>query len=94
VISLGGFTGNDPVLSPRRLAGLVDDGAVRFFLLERNRSNKTASWITRHCEPVPTAVWQSPRPSARREAKGIVNLLYECAAADGKSERAPVSLLH
>ncbi len=91
VISLGGFTGNDPVLSPRRLAGLVNDGAVRFVLLDRktHRSNTTASWITRHCEPVPKAVWQPPRPSPRRVAKGIVNPLYDCGPEREQRGLAP-----
>jgi 4-amino-4-deoxy-L-arabinose transferase-like glycosyltransferase len=96
VISLGGFTGHDPVLSPRQLAGLVNDGAVRFVLLDRKtrRSGKTASWITQHCAPVPKEAWQPLRPSARGEAKGIVNPLYDCAAASGKRERAPVPQRH
>jgi 4-amino-4-deoxy-L-arabinose transferase-like glycosyltransferase len=33
VISLGGFMGFDPVLNTDELAGLVDSGAVRFFLV-------------------------------------------------------------
>jgi hypothetical protein len=33
VISLGGFMGFDPVLNTDELAGLVDTGAVRFFLV-------------------------------------------------------------
>jgi hypothetical protein len=33
VISLGGYNGVDPVFTPDELAGLVDDGAVRFFLM-------------------------------------------------------------
>ena len=33
VISLGGFMGFDPVLSSDEVAGLVDKGAVRFFLV-------------------------------------------------------------
>ena len=33
VISLGGYNGVDPVLTPDELADLVDRGAVRFFLM-------------------------------------------------------------
>jgi hypothetical protein len=33
VINLGGFMGRDPVFTPDELGGLVDDGAVRFFLM-------------------------------------------------------------
>jgi 4-amino-4-deoxy-L-arabinose transferase-like glycosyltransferase len=34
VIALGGFAGRDPVLTTDELAGLVDEGAVRFFLVQ------------------------------------------------------------
>lgn len=33
VMAMGGFAGADPILTPTRLANLVADGAVRFFLL-------------------------------------------------------------
>ncbi|MBV9454217.1 MAG: glycosyltransferase family 39 protein [Rubrobacter sp.] len=33
VITLGGFSGRDPVLSTDRISGLVDEGTVRFFLI-------------------------------------------------------------
>jgi hypothetical protein len=33
VITLGGFMGRDPVLSTDELASLVNEGAVRFFLI-------------------------------------------------------------
>ena len=34
VINLGGFMGRDPVLTTEELSGLVERGAVRFFLLQ------------------------------------------------------------
>lgn len=34
VINLGGFMGRDPVFATDELADLVDDGAVRFFLVQ------------------------------------------------------------
>ena len=53
VISLGGFNGADPVFSNERLAGLVKEGAVRFFLIEgRDRKEKSVKWITDNCEQV------------------------------------------
>jgi 4-amino-4-deoxy-L-arabinose transferase-like glycosyltransferase len=33
VMAMGGFSGYDPILTPARLAGIVTDGQVRFFLL-------------------------------------------------------------
>ncbi|HEX5993149.1 MAG TPA: hypothetical protein VFY70_11320, partial [Thermomicrobiales bacterium] len=86
VIAFGGFNGNDPVLSTKRLAGLVYDGAVRFFLLEETsrRSNKAARWIIKNCQPLPKTAWQ-PQPATRDgEAKGIVSPLYDCGLGRGE----------
>jgi 4-amino-4-deoxy-L-arabinose transferase-like glycosyltransferase len=47
VISLGGFMGRDPVLTTDRLAELVKEGAVRFFLLpDRERMMEMRSEYT------------------------------------------------
>ncbi|HEX2186414.1 MAG TPA: hypothetical protein VHN78_13000, partial [Chloroflexota bacterium] len=49
VISLGGFMGRDPAVTPNELTGLVDEGAVRFFLvpdrerMEEMRAEREAS---------------------------------------------------
>ena len=49
VISLGGYNGIDPVFTADELANLVDDGAVRFFLMpdrelmEEMRAEREAS---------------------------------------------------
>ena len=71
VISLGGFNGADPVFSDERLAGLVKEGAVRFFLIEgRDRKEKSVRWITDNCEQVRQEVGQSSDSTV---------LLYDCA---------------
>jgi 4-amino-4-deoxy-L-arabinose transferase-like glycosyltransferase len=83
VIALGGFAGNDPVLSTTRLEGLVNDGDVQFFLLEptSHQRTKAARGIIQQCKEIPKEAWQ-PRPSSpSREAKGIADPLYECGAA-------------
>jgi 4-amino-4-deoxy-L-arabinose transferase-like glycosyltransferase len=70
VISLGGFNGADPVFSNERLAGLVKEGAVRFFLIEgRDRKEKSVRWITDNCEQV--------RQQIRQSSDSTV-LLYDC----------------
>jgi 4-amino-4-deoxy-L-arabinose transferase-like glycosyltransferase len=91
VISTGGFKGSDPVLSTSRLAGLVNDGAARFFLVETpvRRRNKTATWINQRCTPIPKDAWQPDRSLPHREAKGILNQLYDCAPGRGASDGAP-----
>ena len=70
VISLGGFNGADPVFSNKRLAGLVREGAVRYFLIEgRDREEKSVRWITDNCEHVRQEMGQSSDSTV---------LLYDC----------------
>ena len=70
VISLGGFNGADPVFSNERLAGLVREGAVRYFLIEgRDREEKSVRWITDNCEHVRQEMGQSSDSTV---------LLYDC----------------
>jgi 4-amino-4-deoxy-L-arabinose transferase-like glycosyltransferase len=40
VMSLGGFSGNDPILTTSQLASLVANGTVRFFLLSGTRAGR------------------------------------------------------
>jgi 4-amino-4-deoxy-L-arabinose transferase-like glycosyltransferase len=42
VVSLGGFNGADPVFSNERLAGLVNQGTVRFFMIEKRDIERAA----------------------------------------------------
>jgi len=61
VISLGGFSGRDPVFrTQRRLIDLVEKGAVRFFLMDNDHHEKKAvRWIQDNCERVPQELWRS-----------------------------------
>ncbi|HYQ82930.1 MAG TPA: hypothetical protein VEP28_02745, partial [Rubrobacter sp.] len=70
VIAFGGFNGADPVFSDERLAGLVHEGAVRFFLIEgRDRKEESVRWITDNCEQVRQHIGQSSDSTV---------LLYDC----------------
>ena len=72
VVSLGGFNGADPVFSNERLADLVSEGAVRYFLIEgRDRKEKSVRWITDNCEQV--------RQQIGRSSDSTV-LLYDCVS--------------
>jgi hypothetical protein len=42
VIAFGGFEGRDLVFSIKRLAGLVDQGSVRFFVIEKRDIERAA----------------------------------------------------
>ena len=52
VIAFGGFEGRDPVFSIKRLAGLVNQGSVRFFVIEKRDIERAAKLDTdrRHLE--------------------------------------------
>jgi len=74
VISLGGFGGRDEVFSTERLADLVDEGAVRFFLMREGEDRiDSTEWIQDKCEQVPQKLWQS---STSRQEEAV--LLYDC----------------
>jgi 4-amino-4-deoxy-L-arabinose transferase-like glycosyltransferase len=74
VISLGGFNGADPVFSNEELAGLVNQGAVHFFLIEgRDRKEDSVRWITDNCEQVRQQIGQSSDSTV---------LLYDCVSGD------------
>ena len=84
VIALGGYTGNDAVLSTTRLKALVDADEARSFLLEPTSRQRTraARGISQHCTLVPKEAWQPVPSSPRKEAKRIDDPLYDCGPAD------------
>lgn len=71
VISLGGYSGLDPVFTKQRLTDLVNEGAVRFFLIPNTQHM--------NCKRVPQELWQSPTLG-----QGGVSMndqtLYDCGA--------------
>jgi 4-amino-4-deoxy-L-arabinose transferase-like glycosyltransferase len=91
VMAMGGFSGNDPILTTSSLQTLIHNGTVRFFLINAprttqgqngafggfggNRQNALTTWISNNCSVVPTSAWQS---SAARPG---ANQLYDCASA-------------
>ncbi len=87
VISLGGFGGGDPVFSTDKLADLVGEGDVRFFLMrESERENESTSWVQDNCEGVPQELWRSSTTSERTEgSEEVALLLYDC----GTTARSP-----
>jgi 4-amino-4-deoxy-L-arabinose transferase-like glycosyltransferase len=95
VMAMGGFSGNDPILTTSSLQTLIHNGTVRFFLLNAprttqgqngrfgglggNRQNALTAWISNNCSVVPTSAWQS---STARGGAGLGgNQLYDCASA-------------
>ena len=78
VISLGGFTGRDPVLETNTLANLVDEGAVRFFLMQ-NSKNNSMTWVQENCEQIPQELWQSSNPKQMEGSRKEPLRFYDCS---------------
>ncbi|MBV9230417.1 MAG: glycosyltransferase family 39 protein, partial [Chloroflexi bacterium] len=93
VMAMGGFNGGDPILTAEKVASLVSNGTVRFFLLNGDGGfggpggspSAVTSWVTQHCRTVPTSQWQSSSTSAG-PGGGFgpgsgADQLYDCASA-------------
>jgi 4-amino-4-deoxy-L-arabinose transferase-like glycosyltransferase len=86
VINLNGFEGHDPVFRTDELAGLVDEGAVRFFLTGGGPSSsgmESTGWIEDNCEQVPEEEWQSPDAEGQGGPPGGERALYDCSVVGG-----------
>ena len=86
VINLNGFEGHDPVFTSDELAGLVDEGAVRFFLTGGGPSSsgmESTGWIEDNCEQVPEEEWQSPDAEGQGGPRGGERALYDCSVVGG-----------
>lgn len=83
VMALGGYQGWDRILDPAQLATLVQDGAVRFFLLSGGRgfprgtqdaTADLAGWVQANCSVVSPSTWQGQTTGGLQ--------LYDCASGD------------
>jgi 4-amino-4-deoxy-L-arabinose transferase-like glycosyltransferase len=89
VMALGGFSGSDPILTTTQLATLVENGTVRYFLLNGNGgggpggSSQSAliTWIKQHAKVVPASQWQSTSASSGLSGFGGSEQLYEITLA-------------
>jgi hypothetical protein len=81
VIDLNGFEGHDPVFTADELAGLVNEGAVRFFLAGGGpgSDSESASWVQDNCQQVPQEEWQSPEAKGQGGRPGRAPTLYDCS---------------
>jgi len=67
VMSLGGFSGSDQILSVDSLKGLIDKGKIRYFLGSGSGggggmgggNSGIFTWVSEHCAEVPSADWGS-----------------------------------
>jgi 4-amino-4-deoxy-L-arabinose transferase-like glycosyltransferase len=73
VMTLGGFSGSDPILTTAQLETLAKNGTVRYFLLDgggfgggggRGQQSELTTWIEQHCKLVASSEWQASSSSA------------------------------
>jgi 4-amino-4-deoxy-L-arabinose transferase-like glycosyltransferase len=89
VMTLGGFSGSDPILTTSQLAALVESGQVKYFLLSSfggggaGGSGQSAliTWIQQHSKVVPSSQWQSSSTSSSSGGFGGAEQLYEYTGA-------------
>ena len=88
VITLGGFAGRDPVFSTYQLANLVNEGAVRFFLISQggwggSTQSESTSWVQDNCKQVSKEQWQSSSTSEQGRNSERAPTLYDCGTGVG-----------
>jgi 4-amino-4-deoxy-L-arabinose transferase-like glycosyltransferase len=96
VIAFGGFEGRDPVFSIKRLAGLVSEGSVRFFMIKERDIEHAAQLGTarRHLElggQVPP-LQQLPRLKAHLQALQDIHEKKEVRWITDNCEKVPQGL--
>jgi 4-amino-4-deoxy-L-arabinose transferase-like glycosyltransferase len=76
VMALGGFGGNDQILTPDQLAQAVAQNDVRFFWLPQggNQNDDLVRWVNNNCARVNQPGAQQPAPNP-----GGAQTLYDCA---------------
>jgi hypothetical protein len=79
VVTIRVFTGGE-------LTGLIDGGAVRFFLTGGGpgSNNESTGWIEDNCEQVPEEEWRSPEAQEEQSGPpGGEQALYDCGTTGG-----------
>src|SRR2546421_332389 len=84
VMTLGGFSGSDPILTTSQLAALVESGQVKYFLLSGSggggfgggSQSALITWIQQHSKVVPSSQWQSSSTGSSSGGFGVAEQLY------------------
>ncbi|AWB44500.1 4-amino-4-deoxy-L-arabinose transferase [Paenibacillus sp. CAA11] len=98
VISLGGFSGNDPVLSVERLEQMVNSGELKYFLISGGRggNSEVTTWIQQHGTEISSDQWKGTSTAAEnssdndnKDSRGMMDrfggsaTLYELTPGEG-----------
>ncbi len=84
VLYMGGFSGSDPVVNARDVAQMVDDGELRYILLNGERQGRNrgiANWLSSACTIVPE--FSQPMPNRAGHPQATPTLLYMCGEPTG-----------
>ena len=75
VLAAGGFSGNDPILTPEALAAMAARGEIRHAIVSsRGRQGAFSQWVRANGKPVDEALWRSLPPESWRSIQ-----LYDIA---------------
>ncbi|WP_066268713.1 glycosyltransferase family 39 protein [Heyndrickxia acidicola] len=70
VMAMGGFMGNDPALTVPKLQKLVNEGQVRYFLLQGRsfggQQSAVLNWIKSNCVVVPASKWEDSQSTSKQ----------------------------
>ncbi|WP_235599476.1 ArnT family glycosyltransferase [Paenibacillus amylolyticus] len=77
VITLGGFSGSDPVYTTEELEQLVKSGQVKYFIVGgmggRGGNSDISDWIKEHGTEIPTSEWQTGTDSGSTDSGAAGN---------------------
>lgn len=82
VMSMGGFSGSDPILTVNKLKQMVENNEVKYFLISgvgggRGGSSGVLEWIKNNSTEVPTTEWQSNSTQSSFMGRDNGNTLYQ-----------------
>lgn len=82
VMSMGGFSGSDQILTEGSLKGLINSGRIRYFLGSSgggggmgSRNTGLFTWISENCAEVPATDWGGSTASIQDPASGFGNVI-------------------
>ncbi|AKS38214.1 glycosyl transferase [Anoxybacillus gonensis] len=81
VMAMGGFSGNDPALTAKKLENLVKNGEVKYFLLSGfgggQSNNDIVEWIQTHCKEIPQSEWKQSSDTQQSFGRDGAEKLYK-----------------
>ncbi|MEC0244601.1 4-amino-4-deoxy-L-arabinose transferase, partial [Paenibacillus chitinolyticus] len=97
VITLGGFSGNDPVYTTAELEDMVKSGKLKYFLISeggggRGGNAELAQWLAQHGKKISSEEWQSGFAQTQTDTGAAAGMdggrmgsmtLYEVTIEDG-----------